>query len=103
MNLLDRITSITSLEVQPGWVPMPVREWLEPTLMLLMAVFGIAAIICVLFQKAQADGVGALSGETETYMGKNKGSRTEYRLKVATIVLMVLILVSSVTYFVIQM
>ena len=87
----------------PGWVDPGVRAVLEPILMLLMAVLGIASVICVLFQKAQTGNVGALSGETETYMGKNKGSRTEFRLKLTTVILMTFILVTSVVYFIIQM
>ena len=105
MNMIiGAINSIIMANTEtPGWVSPGVRNILEPILMLTMAVFGIAAIICALLQKADTGNVGALSGDTETFMGKNKGSRTEFRLKVATIVLMALILVTSVVYFVIQM
>jgi len=101
MNILANITSSILAEAE-ALVRPEVLAVLLPILLIFMAILGAAAIICVLLQKADTGNMGALSGETETYMGKNKGSRTEFRLKVATVVMMALLLVLSIIYFIVQ-
>jgi protein translocase SecG subunit len=97
MNFLNILAAESSI------IDISVRQVLEPALMIAMAVFGLMLIIAVLMQKATADGVSALSGESsDNYMSKNKGSSLEFKLKVATIVLMGLLLIVSVVYFIIK-
>lgn len=82
-------------------IPEAVRAWLEPTLISLMAIMGLAIIILVLIQKGTTESGGAVTGQTETYLGKNKSDTIERKLKIATFVMLGLVLINSIIYFVI--
>ncbi len=85
-------------------IPNEISRWLEPLLMFVMALVGVAAIVCILMQKGTNDNIGSLGGserETDTYAGKNKSRSRESILKKLTIVFLVLLLVISVVYFII--
>ena len=56
-------------------------------------------ICVVLFQSSSSTGIGALGGTTETFLGKNKKSTTESKLKRLTVVCLVLLIVLSVIFF----
>ena len=56
-------------------------------------------ICVVLFQSSSSTGIGALGGTTETFLGKNKKSTTESKLKRLTVVCLVLLIVLSVISF----
>lgn len=48
-------------------VDYEITRWLSPLLMILMAVIGIAAVVCILMQKGTNDNIGSLGGsETDT-------------------------------------
>ena len=57
----------------------------------------IAIVVVVLMQEGKSGGLGALSGSTDTYWGKNKGRSMEGNLekftKIAAILIFVLALV----------
>ena len=81
-----------------------VVQVLQPILMILMALMGIVTIVLVLLQKGTNDNIGAIGGsETDSYAGKNKSRSREFKLKVATMVCGVLMLLFSVGYFVIYL
>ena len=44
----------------------------------------IALIIVVLMQSGKEAGLGAISGSSDTYMGKNKGSSMEQKIAAST-------------------
>ena len=44
----------------------------------------IALVLVVLMQSGKAAGLGAISGSTDTYMGKNKGNTMEEKIAAAT-------------------
>lgn len=44
----------------------------------------IALIIVVLMQSGKEAGLGAISGSSDTYMGKNKGSSMEQKIATST-------------------
>lgn len=50
----------------------------------LMVIAAIVLIVTVLMQDSDADGMGALSGSSETYFGKNKNATLEGKLALAT-------------------
>lgn len=84
-------------------IPPAVMNVLNPLLLILMTLVAIATIVVVLMQKSAEANIGAISGsETDTYMGKNKGKSKEVILKRLTIVLGALLLVVSITYFLLQ-
>ncbi len=84
-------------------VDYEITRWLSPLLMILMAVIGIAAVVCILMQKGTNDNIGSLGGsETDTYAGKNKSRSKESVLKKLTVVFGVLMMVLSVVFFIIK-
>ena len=55
----------------------------------------VALVVLVLMQEGKSAGLGAISGTTETYWGKNKGRSMEGILVKATTVMVVLFMVIS--------
>lgn len=61
----------------------------------------LVAIIIVLFQKSNSDGIQGITASSETFFGKNRGQSIESKLKKWTwICLIVLAVVSIVIYIV---
>lgn len=56
----------------------------------------IAIVVVVLMQEGKSGGLGALSGSTDTYWGKNKGRSMEGALVKITRVLAILMIAISV-------
>lgn len=84
-------------------IPSEVRTALLSTFICLMAVTAIAMIVVVLMQNSTPQDLGAISGgsNNDTFFGKNKNRSKEGKLKIATIVLGVLLVVFSIIYFII--
>ena len=75
--------------------------WAMMTLMVLAA---IALVVVVLMQKSSGEDMSAIAvynQKNDSFFGKNKSQSSEGRLRIATVVLSVLLLVVSVIYFVI--
>lgn len=69
--------------------------------MALMFIASLVAIIVVLFQKSNSDGIQGITATSETFFGKNKGRSIESKLKKwAWITLIVLAVLSIVVYIV---
>lgn len=86
----------------PSWIPHSVRKILDPLFLFLMVALSIATIVVILMQKATTDKIGAVGGESDTYIDKNKGQGKERGLKIATLVLGACLVVVSILYFLIQ-
>ena len=56
----------------------------------------VALVVLVLMQEGKSAGLGAISGTTETYWGKNKGRSMEGRMVKITTILAVLFMVLAV-------
>lgn len=69
-------------------------------LVLIMAMLSIAVIVIILMQKGTNDNIGVIGGETDTYMGKNKGQNKERKLKIATCILGGVIVVLAIISFI---
>ena len=71
---------------------------IEIILNILMVIAAIVMIVTVLMQDTESDGMGALTGGSETFFGKNKANTLEGKLalatKVSSIVFVVLAIVS---------
>ncbi len=50
-------------------------------LVLLFVILGVALSAIILMQEGKSDGLGALSGSTDTYWQKNRGRSVEGRLE----------------------
>lgn len=84
----------------PAWVTsfLPVFQYI---CLALIGLGAIAMIILVLFQESNSSGgLNAVSGVTETYFAQNKGQNKEGRLKKATIILAIVMVVLTLLYFI---
>lgn len=68
----------------------------------LIVVCSVFLIIVILMQPGNSSGVSAISGETETYLGRNKGKTKEGILKTLTIIAIVALVVLSISFFLIN-
>ena len=71
-------------------------------LIVCMGVAAIAAIILVMLQPGNYQGIDALGGSSETFYGKNKGKSTEAKLKLWTIICLVVLAVFAIAFFILQ-
>lgn len=69
-------------------------------LVIFMVILAIAIIVLILMQKGTNDNIGVIGGETDTYMGRNKGQNREKKLKLATSIIGGIIVVLAIIYFV---
>ena len=81
--------------------------WLKYVLLVVMAICAIFVILVVIFQPGNSSGIGALGGQTETFLGKNKSKTFEHRMRkltiISSIVFAVLCIVFTiVAYFIYQ-
>lgn len=74
----------------------------QSILVIVMALMAIAMIVIVLMQKSASDGIGAISGDTDTYYGKNKKQNKDKILKIITISLGVVMVIVSIIFFVLN-
>ena len=91
---------INSFITMLGVVDYTAIKIVKDVLVVFMVLLSIAVIVIVLMQKGTNDNIGAIGGESETYMGKNKGQNKERMLKILTSFLGGLIVVLSIIYFV---
>ena len=54
--------------------------------LVIMAICAMFIILVVLFQPGNSSGIGALGGQTETFLGKNKSKTFEHRMKKLTVI-----------------
>ncbi|HIZ63271.1 MAG TPA: preprotein translocase subunit SecG [Firmicutes bacterium] len=72
------------------------------TLVVLMAISALAAIILVMLQPGNSQGIDALGGTSETFYGKNKGRSIESKLKMWTIICLAVLAVLAIVFFILQ-
>ncbi len=72
------------------------------TLIALMAIAALAAIILVMLQPGNSQGIDALGGTSETFYGKNKGRSIESKLKMWTIICLAVLAVLAIIFFILQ-
>lgn len=71
-------------------------------MMCVLAAVSITLIIVISMQKSNPDDVSAITGgSSDTYYNKNKEMNTEKKLKIATIVLSCIMVVSAIVFFII--
>ena len=72
------------------------------TLIILMAIAALAAVILVMLQPGNSQGIDALGGTSETFYGKNKGRSIESKLKMWTIISLAVLAVLAIVFFILQ-
>jgi preprotein translocase subunit SecG len=75
---------------------------LYPALIILMTLLSIVMVVLVLKQDGNTADLGAISGNTETFLGKNKVKTRESRYKRLTIYNGIALLLTSVAFFVLH-
>lgn len=68
----------------------------------LMFIAALVAIIAVLFQKSNSDGIQGITATSETFYGKNKGRSIESKLKKWSWITLGVLGVLSVVIYIIQ-
>ena len=71
-------------------------------LIIAMGVSALAAIVLVMLQPGNSQGIDALGGSSETFYGKNKGKSTESKLRIWTFVCLGVLAVLAVVFFILQ-
>ncbi len=74
------------------------HDWIKYILLAVMAICAIFVILVVLFQPGNSSGVGALGGQTETFLGKNKSKTFEHRMKKLTVISSIVFAVLCITF-----
>ncbi len=72
------------------------------SLIIAMGVAALAAIILVMLQPGNSQGIDALGGSSETFYGKNKGKSTEAKLRTWTFICLGVLAVFAVVFFILQ-
>lgn len=82
-----------------GWVAdsFPI---IRIVIMALMVAIGLALIVVVMFQPSSSSGMGALTGQRDTFYAKDKSKSLESVMKRITVVLGILEGVLAVLFFV---
>ena len=78
------------------------KNTLSGILIVLMAIAALASIVLILLQPANSSGINALGGSSETFFGKNKGKSIEAKMKMWTVVCLIVLAVLSIAFFILQ-
>lgn len=70
--------------------------------MALLFIAAIVAIMVVMFQKSNSDGIQGITATSETFFGKNKGRSIESKLKKWTWITLIVLGVLSVVIYIVQ-
>jgi preprotein translocase subunit SecG len=68
-------------------------------LSILAAIF---VIIVVIMQPGNSNGIGAVSGQSETFYGKNKGKTLESKMKKLTVIAVIVLAVCMIIFYVLS-
>jgi len=72
--------------------------WLQYVLLAIMAICAIFVIFVVICQPGNSSGVGALGGQTETFLGKNKSKTFEHRMRKLTVISSIIFAVLCIVF-----
>jgi len=72
-------------------------------LIVLMSLLALFIIAVVLFQPGKSSGIGAITGSSETFFGKNKAKTLEGKMKKLTVIAASLLGFVSVLFFIWQL
>ena len=95
---------LTAILAPAGMTPSEYTIYITFTLifMALLFIAAIIAIIVVLFQKSNSDGIQGITATSETFFGKNKGRRIESKLKKWAWITLIVIGVLAIVIYIVQ-
>mgnify|MGYP001086508215 CR=1 FL=1 len=71
--------------------------------LILIFLTALVAILLVLFQKSNSDGIQGITASSETFFGKNRGQSIESKLKKWTWICMIVLGVLSIVVYVVNL
>ena len=83
-----------------GWTAW--HNWIKIIFLVVMALCAIFIVLVVLFQPGNSSGIGALGGQTETFLGKNKSKTFEHKMKKLTVISSVIFAVLCITFAIVS-
>lgn len=83
----------------PQWVAYIV---LTSAAIVLMFIASLAAIILVLLQQSNSEGIDGITGSSETFFGKNKGQSIESKLKKWSWICLAVLAVIAIIFYVVS-
>lgn len=90
---------IANLLVPANFLPYRI---VSISLIVAMGVAALAAIVLVMLQPGNSQGIDALGGSSETFYGKNKGRSVESKLKMWTLICLGVLAVLAIVFFILQ-
>ena len=77
------------------------RPVIVATSAVIMAICAIFIILVVMFQPGNTSGIGALGGQTETFLGKNKNKTFDHKMKKLTVVSAIIFAILCIAFVII--
>lgn len=93
MEILNMLMAASGTALKSAW-----HNWIKIILLVVMALCAIFIILVVLFQPGNSSGIGALGGQTETFLGKNKSKTFEHKMKKLTVISSVIFTVLCIVF-----
>ena len=101
-SLFNTVLAAADFITTPGGsIDATVRSNVVMAFMILMMIAAIAMIVIVLMQKGINENVGAITGVSDTYYGKNKERSKASVMKIVTVSVFAFILVCAIICFVV--
>lgn len=70
---------------------------------ILSIIAAIFVIIVVILQPGNSDGIGAISGHSETFYGKNKSKTLESKMRKLTIIAVAILMVCMICFYIVSL
>ena len=71
--------------------------------LILSIIASIFVIIVVIMQPGNSNGIGAVSGSSETFYGKNKSKTLESKMRKLTVIAVIVLAVSMILFYVLNL
>ena len=97
----DMLNMLMAVQGNAAWGVW--HDVIKPIFLVIMALCAIFIILVVLFQPGNTSGIGALGGQTETFLGKNKSKTFEHRMKVLTVVSSIVFAVLCIVFAIVAL
>lgn len=101
---LNLINFLAADDANKGVAPWIVNSFpvAKIIIMIVLALLAILMMILVCMQKSDTNGVSAISGQSDTFYNRNKGSTLQGKVKILTIVDAILIMVLAIVFLIIN-
>lgn len=101
MNKLNNLLLATNETPVPIWVQesFPIIKIVLAVLILICSIFMIVAVLC---QKGETNGSASITGTTDTFYNRNKGTSLEGVIKKLTVIDAILLLVFCIAFLILN-